>query len=401
MKNIIIILAATFILTFFNNCRKDTIGSTSICTVEFEDSSDTHKNGIHYQNIIDKYVNKGLPGIVLLIEDENGVWIGSGGKADIENHIDMYPCTVSKVASITKLFVGTLTMMLFDEGHFDLDDKISKYLPAKIVEKIENADEATIRQLLNHTSGIYDHVADQGFYLKLLDNPNKNWKPEELLKFVYKKPAYFETGKGVHYSNTNFLLLSMIIDEATGTSHAKLLRDKIIEPFGLKDTYYHWHDDLPNTTAQGYYDLYNNGVILNMSNYHTGSGNGYGGIYSTVKDMHTFLNALLVDKTIYSNPELLDIQMTFTSEAEYDEENEARHLGLGLFLQYFNGREDDEYAYGHGGRDFQYSADLYLFPKNNTKMAYLVNYGTNGTTSLKAVFSEFRSAVVEEIFSEY
>ena len=93
--------------------------------------------------------------------------------------------------------------------------------------------------------------------------------------------------------------------------------------------------------------------------------------------------------------------MTFTSEAEYDEENEARHLGLGLFLQYFNGREDDEYAYGHGGRDFQYSADLYLFPKNNTKMAYLVNYGTNGTTSLKAVFSEFRSAVVEEIFSEY
>ncbi len=379
------------------NCKEDTIKPSSICNIDFADSSATHPNGKYYQDIIDRYVAKGLPGIVLLIEDTNGVWIGYAGKADIENNIDMKPCTVSKVASITKFFMGALTMMLNEEGVLNLDDKISKYLPEKIIKKIENADETTIRQLLNHTSGIYDHVADQGFYLKLLNNPNKNWKPEELLKFVYNKPAYFKTGTGVHYSNANFLLLSMVIDKAAGKSHADLLKEKIIQPLGLTHTYYHWHDQLPATTAQGYFDLYNNGTLLNMSNYHTGSGNGYGGIYSTVKDIHTFLNALLVNKTLISS-EALATMMTFTDTKEYDEDGEARQLGLGIFKQSFKDRPDDEYGLGHGGRDLQYSADLYWFPKNNTRMSYLVNYGTNGSSTLKPVFSEFRKKVVEQIF---
>ncbi|MFH2094847.1 MAG: serine hydrolase domain-containing protein [Bacteroidota bacterium] len=393
------LILAGIILAGIQACKEDTIVPSAVCTISYEDSSSTHPKGAFYQSILDKYTGKGLPGIVLLIQDESGMWIGSSGKADIENNIDMMPCTVSKVASITKLFIGTLTMILEEEGVLDLDDKISKYLDDKIIKKIKNADETTIRQLMNHTSGIYDHVSDQGFYLKLLNNPNKNWEPEELLEFVYGKPAYFETGTGVHYSNTNFLLLSMVIDQATGSSHADILRSKIIQPLGLMNTYYHWHEKLPDITAQGYYDLYNNGTILNMSNYHTGSGNGYGGIYSTVRDMQIFLKALLIDKILLSDSSL-NVMMTFTNLEEVDEQGEGRNLGLGMFKQHFLYMAPDEFGYGHGGRDLQYSADLYWFPKNNVIMAYLVNYGTNGTTALRDVFYDFRLEVVDGIFND-
>jgi len=392
------IILVVFVANFFC-CKKIIVTPTETCNIDFPDSSNKHPKAAKYQNIIDKFTSKGLPGIVLLIQDSNGVWIGSSGKADIKRNINMMPCTVSKIASITKLFISTLTVMLAEEGYFNLDDKISKYIPEKIIKKIKNADECTVRQLLNHTSGIYDHVSDQSFYLKLLNNPDKNWEQEELLEFVYNKPAYFPTGTSVKYSNTNFVLVSMVIEAATGKSHSELLHSKILDPLNLTNSYYFWHDNLPPYTAQGYFDLYNNGNILNMSNYNTGSGNGYGGMYSTVTDMNKFLNALLVDKTLLTTTELNTL-MTFTPEKEYDEVNEARELGLGIFHQYFLGRNDDESAYGHGGRDLAYNADLYWFPKNNTRLSYIVNYGTNGTSTVTEVFNEFRKTVVAEIFDK-
>lgn len=404
MKLIYIVFVSLLFSIVFTNCQDDTIKPSSICQYDavlesIVDSSSFHPRVNDYQQIVDKYVALGLPGIVIMIEDSNGVCITYGGKADIENDIDMMPCTVSKVASITKFFMGTLTMILYEEGRINLDDPISKYVDEKIIKKIENADVTTIRQLLNHTSGIYDHVTDQSFYLKLLNNPNHDWRPEELLKFVYGKPGLFENGKDAQYSNTNFLLLSMVIDEVTGTSHADLMRSKIIEPLGLNETYYHWHDDLPSYTAQGYFDLYNNGNILNMSNYHTGSGNGYGGIYSTVKDLNTFLNALLVDKTLISENTLENVMKNYTTFVEVDEGGEKRNFGLGIFRQQLKGHPNDEYGLGHGGRDLQYSADLYFFPKNGTRLSYLVNYGTNGSSTLKPVFDDFRTEVMEKIFS--
>ena len=398
-KSTIYIILIISIIVSFSNCKKTIVQPTETCNIDFVDSSSSHPKATKYQNIIDKYTKKGIPGIVLLIQDSSGVWVGSSGKADIKRNIDMMPCTVSKIASITKLFIGALSVILADEGYFNLDDKISKYIPEKIIKKIENANECTVKQLLNHTSGIYDHVSDQGFYLKLLNNPDHNWNQEEILEYVYNKPAYFATESGIKYSNTNFVLLSMVIEAATGKSHSELLHSKILDPLNLKHTYYFWHDKLPEYTAQGYFDLYNNGNILNMSNYNTGSGNGYGGIYSTVSDMNIFLNALLVDKTLLTANQYNTL-MTFTTTKEYDEVNESRYLGMGIFHQYFLGRNDDESAFGHGGRDLAYNADLYWFPKNNTRLSYIVNYGTNGKSTVTDAFNEFRKTVIAEIFDK-
>lgn len=376
---------------FLNSCKEDTIRESVACKLETADSSVYHPKAFVYQELIKKYVNKGIPGITLLIQDANGTWIGSAGRADIENAIDMNSCTVSKVASITKMYVGTLILMLVDEGKVVLDDKINKYISKEICDKIENGNTATVRQILNHTSGIYDVISDQGFYLKLLNNPNKNWNPDEILEYVYGKDAYFVPGEGVHYSNTNFLLASILIEEVTGEPHVNMLRERLFVPLDLNQTYYHWDDELPTTVAQGYYDLHNNGTILNLSNYHTGSGNGYNGIYCTVTDLNKFIRALLIDKTLISEATLQEMCI-FTDV----EEGTNRRLGLGIYKDFQN-RAEPDYALGHRGRDLQYSADLFYFPKTNTSMAFLINYGMNGESSLSDIFYEFREKLADEI----
>ena len=388
-KLTIIIIALTAVLY---SCNKVDIGPTSPCTLDFPDSSLKHPKAKAYQDLIDEYVKKGLPGIVLLIKDKDGLFIGSGGKADIEQDVNMMPCTVSKVASLTKLMISTLTLKLVEEGKLDLDKKISTWLPEEIISKIENADECTLRQLLNHTSGIYDLVEDQTFYLNLLNNPSKKWTGEELLEFVYNKPAYFPCGTDVYYSNSNFLLVSLIIDRATGMNHADLLKEMVFDKAGMTHTYYYWHQDLPEVTAQGYYDLYNNNTLLNLTNWNTGSGNGYGGTYSTVFDLMKFLKALFVDKTLISQASL--DKMTDWGK---EEPGTKRLIGLGCYKDFIK-RDSSEYGYGHRGRDLAYSADADYFPKNGTIMTMLVNYGTDGSSPLGAVFYEFRDKVADLIF---
>ncbi len=386
-----LVLVFVWLLT---GCKEDTIGPSTLCQTTGMDSSANHPKNAAYQAILNEYTLLGLPGATLLVQDSHGVWKGSAGKSDIEQNVDMQTCTVSKVASITKLFVGTLTMKLVEEGKLDLDARINTWLAPKITDPIANANEVSLRQLLNHTSGIYDVISDQGFYLALLNNPNRDWQAEELLAHVNDKEAVFAPGEGPGYSNTNYLLISMILEAATGEHHGKLLRDYLFTPLDLQDTYYHWDDDLPVTTAQGYYDLYNNGQILNLSNYHTGSGNGYGGIYATTQDIFTFIQALFVEKTVLSQASLDEMLV-------YTDKQEGKNLRFGLGVQNdFLDRPAGQQAIGHRGRDLAYSADLFYFPEADQTFALIVNYGTDGKTSLQEVYFALREAIVAEMFAD-
>jgi D-alanyl-D-alanine carboxypeptidase len=298
------------------------------------------------------------------------------------------------VASVTKLFVGVLVMQLVEDGVFALDDPIDKWLSDKTLKRIANADQVSIRQLLNHTSGIYDLIDDNAFYLAILNHPGRKWKPDELLEYVRGDDAVFPPGTDVEYSNTNFLLTAMIIEAATGQSHATLLRQRILDPLSLSDTYYHWHEGLPDLVAQGYFDLYNNGNLLEMSNFNTGSGNGYGGLYSTIYDMRTFVEALLRDKTLLS-PASLEEMLTITSEDLVSGEA----YGVTIRKDFLD-RSADEFGLGHRGRDLAYSADLFYFPTRDRTMAYLVNYGTDANSELREVFLRFREAMVDAMMKE-
>jgi D-alanyl-D-alanine carboxypeptidase len=383
-------ISVIFTLLLLLSCQSIDIGPTDICT---STETPAHPKASIYQAVLDDYRAKGLPGIAILIRDDAGPWWGYSGKADLSDNVDMKTCVVSKAASITKTFISVLSLKLAEDGVIDLDDPIEKWLSRDIVKNVANARFCTIRQLLNHTTGIPDLIDNDVFYLGVLNDPARNWEPEELIKFVYGQDALFRPGQSVSYSNTNFLLLALIINKATGRNHGALLRERVIRPLYLNNTFYFWHDRLPSV-AQGYFDLFNNGTILNVTNYNTGSGNGYGGLYSNVFDLQVFIEALLREKTVLSEASLNQM-LTFTDE----EEGANRANGLGIFKDFLE-RPADQFAYGHRGRDLGYTADMFWFPNQDYTMTYLINYGTDANSSLRPVFFEFRTAIVDAMMKQ-
>jgi D-alanyl-D-alanine carboxypeptidase len=386
MKNILYILTA---IVLMGACKDVAVPPTQTCETDFADSSSKHPKAAVYQSIVNKYVKKGMPGIVLYIRDSSGVWIGSAGKADIDKNINMAPCIVSKVASITKMIVGTVAHQLAEEGKLTYDDPIAAYLPNEILDKVANAKCATIRQLMNHTSGIFDITTSSKFYLEVLNNPDQTWESDELIKFAYDVDANFPCGQKADYSNTNTLLLGMVISKIAGRPHSDLVRERILNPLGLKHTYYYSNEALPANTAQGYFDLYNNGTIVNVTNYNTGSGNGYGGMYATVRDIALFADALFRDKTLLKSA-TMDEMLTFNEEDPYV------FLGLSA-MKRFSYKGETKFGYGHTGRDLGYSADCFYFPNQKTTMTFIVNYGTNAKSGLKQTFLDFENEVVDEV----
>lgn len=382
------LLVSLLLLWMPQSCRKADVGHSADCTYS---PTAQHPKAALFQATLDAYVAKGLPGISALVRDASGVWVGGAGKADISQNIDMKPCTVSKACSITKTFIGVLALKLVEQGKFALDDPLDKWLSDDVLDGVKNARQSTVRMLLNHTTGIADVIDGSNFYLAVLNEPDRRWEPNDLVRYVYGKAPEFAPGARASYSNTNFLLLVMVIERATGVSHAKLLREQVIEPLGLDQTAYYWHDPLPANTAQGYFDLYNNGTLLNVTNYNTGSGNGYGGLYSNVFDLQVFIEALVRDKRLLSSA-MLSEMLQFTAPVE----GANRANGLGIFRDFLE-RAPNEYAYGHRGRDLGYTADMYWFPEKDRTMVYFINYGTDAKSELRQVFYDFRVAMADVV----
>ena len=178
----------------------------------------------------------------------------------------------------------------------------------------------------------------------------------------------------------------MIMEEASGKPHSQLLHQYILSPLNLKNTFYQPHDALPSYTAQGYYDLYNNNKIVNVSNIIPGSGNGYGGIFSNVFDLFTFSNALMVNKTLLT-PKSFELMQTY---GKTDDENQ---YGYGIMKKFI--QRGMNAGIGHSGRDLGYTANLFYFPNKKVTHAFLINYGTDSETALREVFYQFQEELLD------
>jgi D-alanyl-D-alanine carboxypeptidase len=383
-----------FLLLSLVGCRKDIVSHTNPSAIQspWPDKSSQHPKNVAFQSLLDKYNKKGLPGISLLVSDKDGIWSGAAGKADIEKNVDFYPGQISKIASITKLFIGTLAFKLFEDSvnthlrYHSLQEKISIWLPQRIIKKLPNGDKITFGQLLNHESGLPDLIEDESFYLAALNNTTKYWRQEELLDFISDDDPEFNPGDTAIYSNTNTLVASMVIEYATGRSHAELLKQYIIKPLRLENTYYQTHEPLPNTVAQGYFDLYNNGTLINVSNINTGSGNGYGGHFSNLFDLYLFIDALLIKKTLLS-AKSLQIMET------YGKPDFPNQYGYGIMKKFI--ARGINAGYGHSGRDLGYTGNLFYFPNKNVTHVFLINYGTDAKSDLRAVFDAFQEELLD------
>ncbi|WP_199506254.1 serine hydrolase [Geodermatophilus sp. TF02-6] len=172
-----------------------------------------------------------VPGAVVLVRTPAGQYeeafgtrqLGSNDPVGIDDHF--------RVGSITKTMTGTVVLQLVQERRIALSDPVSKYRP-----DVPNGDHITIAQLLDMRSGLHSYTELESFNRILDQDPTRVWHPEELLALGLAQPPYFPPGEGYHYSNTNTVLLGLIIDQLTGRQLADVFRERIFQPLGLRQT---------------------------------------------------------------------------------------------------------------------------------------------------------------------
>jgi len=392
MKKLFLSLIILLVLGITFSCKKEKVFEPDFyaCNLPFNDSSTSNMNNEKYQNLINGIAADGVPGVMMSIASpQEGMWLGTAGKADLAANVDLQSCNITRVGSTVKTFTATTILMLNEEGLLKLDDPASKYLSASDIKDIENADMATIRQLLQHSSGIFNYIQNLQFQTASLNDLIKEWSPDELLSYARKKPAYFAPGTDVYYSNTNYVLLGMIITNITGKPFYEVFKEKIFEPLNLTFTSFAATDPVPLGTIRGYVDFYSNLDVINATYY---SGWDYftadGGLISNPYDESVFFTALLSGQII--SQASLEEMLTFKAPNDPDPDFFPIYYGLGIF------KIETPYgiAYMHSGDAIGYYAIMVYFPEQQTTICWAVNgnYGkidefTSSETAMDNIFS--------------
>ena len=178
----------------------------------------------------------GVPGVTVGIVTKDGlVQAFASGESDTATHRKMQPTDLMLAGSTGKTFFAAVAVQLIESGKLDLDAHISQYLGTRPwFSRLPNAKDVTVRQLMTHTSGIIRYEFNEKFTADLRANPEKIWTPEEQIGYLFDTPAPFAAGQGWEYSDTNYMVLGLIVEQITGTKYYDLIRDRFLTPLGLK-----------------------------------------------------------------------------------------------------------------------------------------------------------------------
>lgn len=186
------------------------------------------------------------PGAVVAVRTPEGTWVATVGFQDWERTVPMTADINQRVGSVTKTFTVTALLQLAEDGALSLDDPIEQYVPG-----MPNGT-ATLGQLAEMRSGIPSYTFDEGFQTTLFSDPNYVWEPQQLVDLVKGEEAMYPPGEMTFYSNTNLILLGMVIEQVTGKPIDQVMQEQIIEPLGLEHTVMPTDGAYPGPHPQGY-----------------------------------------------------------------------------------------------------------------------------------------------------
>jgi D-alanyl-D-alanine carboxypeptidase len=237
----------------------------------------------------------GSPGAIVLVHDADGTKTGVAGYANLRTKERLRAGHTFRVGSITKTFVATVVLQLAAEGALELDDSVEQWLPGLV----PNGQAITLRQLLNHTSGIYNYTDDEALFRSLVRNPLRLLPPAELVAVATKHRPLFDPGTSWSYSNTGYIVLGLVIEKAAAAPLEQQLRQRIFEPLGLTQTSFPAVASMPRPFARGYLPP-GNGVLstpggkpVDVTAWSPSWAWAAGGLVSTAGDLARFYGGLL------------------------------------------------------------------------------------------------------------
>ncbi|MFC8125375.1 serine hydrolase domain-containing protein [Streptomyces sp. NPDC057302] len=285
------------------------------------------------QKAMEAAVNEDAPGVTAQAKDKHGTWNSAAGIGDLARQSPRGAHDRYRIGSTTKTFVSTVVLQLVAEGELSLDDTVGRWLPGVVEGHGHDGDRITVRQLLNHTSGIFNVTADEGFQDKVfsekfLAHRFDTWTAEQEVAIAMRHEPDFDPGEGWNYSNTNYLLAGMIIEKVTGETYADEIRRRIIKPLGLHATKVPETDSsMPKPSSRAYTKLSDAPDAKNhdVTELNPSVAGASGGMISDAADLNRFYTALLRGKLLPKKQ--LAAMKTTVSEGE-DSPDERYGLGL-------------------------------------------------------------------------
>jgi D-alanyl-D-alanine carboxypeptidase len=311
----------------------------------------------------------GIPGISAAMTFPDGTtWVAKAGFADVARHRVVTPTTVFSAGSISKTFTSALILRLAEEGKLSLDLPVRTYLPKLVIDRA-----ITVRQLLDHTSGLDDFFSHSTIDKALLAQPRRVWSAADSLRYVAR--PYFKPGAGWHYSNTNYLVLGMVAEAVGRAPLATQLRQAFFDPLRLDHTTYQRVEKPRGPIAHGYrftsqnpkqkgIDVSDGTTVIPFTSVVTASG-GAGSIATTASDLVRWARALyggavLQPETFAAMVDDAAVTTALKSSVPY---------GLGVQVVTIDGRE----AMGHSGRLLGFRAVMRWLPVEGIAVVVMTN----------------------------
>ncbi|MEE1752615.1 serine hydrolase domain-containing protein [Streptomyces sp. SP18CS02] len=319
-----------------------------------------------------------VPGVVVgLSAPGKGEYVRAFGVADKATGAPMKTDMNFRIGSETKTFTVTALLELVDRKKVGLDDPISKY-----VDGVPNGDRITLRDLAGMRSGLFNYSEDEGFVEALTADPRRPYSPRELLDYSFKHPIQFQPGERFEYSNTNLILVGLVVEKAGGQPLHEFIEQNVTEPAGLRHTVFPTDAAFPDPHPQGYTDQLEtaSGGIRNATDWNPSWGWAAGAMISDLTDLRSWARTVATGTLL-----------TPQTQAERLKTGSTPITGVGYGLGIF----DVQGWIGHNGSLPGYESLTIYLPEARATLVVLLNTdSTVGQVEPSTLFGQAITRIV-------
>ncbi|MBT2366290.1 beta-lactamase family protein [Streptomyces sp. ISL-10] len=296
----------------------------------------------------------GVPGVMVsLSAPGKGSYIRTFGVADKASGAPMEPNLYMRIGSETKTFIVSALLELVDEGKVGLDDPIEKYIKG-----VPNGDKITLSNLASMRSGLFNYSMDEDFVKALVSDPRKPFTPQQLLDYAFKHPVQFQPGEEFEYSNTNLILLGLVVEKAGGMPLHEFIDQKVVKPAGLRHTIFPTGAEFPSPHAHGYTNQTASGKVEDSTDWDPSWGWAAGAMISDLRDMRSWARTLATGTLLSPETQAKRLKMQPTGIP-------GTGYGLGIF--------NIQGWIGHNGSLPGYESLTVYLPESQATLVVLLN----------------------------